>query len=209
MVICRYCSRNFSNNGGLVRHEKHCKSNPDRVQAKISPNAGAKKGNVPWNKGKTTSESHRKSISESLKGRKHSKETKKKLSKIAKERGLGGITEGGGRGMKGRYKGFWCDSSWELAYLIYCLDKNIDINRNTERFPYEYMGENQYYIPDFIVEGEYVEIKGYVTEKWKAKQKYFPHKLRVLYKKDLKKYIDYAVDKYGKDFTKLYEDRDS
>ena len=44
-------------------------------------------------------------------------------------------------GIKGWYKGFWCDSSWELAYVIYNLDHGIEFRRNTEKFEYEYCGK--------------------------------------------------------------------
>lgn len=42
----------MNNAGFLVVHEKHCKQNPNRIQKIKSPNAGAQKGCVPWNKGK-------------------------------------------------------------------------------------------------------------------------------------------------------------
>ena len=34
----------------------------------------------------------------------------------------GGLRHGSGRGKKGWYKGYWCDSTWELAWVIYQLD---------------------------------------------------------------------------------------
>lgn len=49
---CQYCNRKLTNVGSLSLHEKHCKDNPSRVQRERSPNAGAKKGSTPWNKGK-------------------------------------------------------------------------------------------------------------------------------------------------------------
>lgn len=49
---CQYCHRELSNAGALSLHEKHCKDNPNRIQRTRSPNAGAKKGSTPWNKGK-------------------------------------------------------------------------------------------------------------------------------------------------------------
>ena len=45
-----------------------------------------------------------------------------------------------GRGRKGYYKGFYCASTYELAYVIYCLDHNIQIERCKEYFEYEYQG---------------------------------------------------------------------
>jgi hypothetical protein len=48
---CRHCAKVLSNKGGLSIHEKHCHSNPNRVQGIRSPLAGAKKGSTSWNKG--------------------------------------------------------------------------------------------------------------------------------------------------------------
>ena len=63
------------------------------------------------------------------------------------------------------------------------------------------------YIPDWIVNNEYVEIKGYWTEQWQAKLDQFPkeEKLLVLTKTEMQPYIDYVVEKYGKGYIKLYE----
>jgi len=39
--------------------------------------------------------------------------------------GKGGKRIGSGRGKSGWYKGYWCDSSWELAYVIYNIDHDV------------------------------------------------------------------------------------
>lgn len=49
---CQYCSREINNAGSLRAHETVCKENPNAVKKVRSPNAGAKKGQVAWNKGK-------------------------------------------------------------------------------------------------------------------------------------------------------------
>lgn len=62
---------------------------------------------------------------------------------------------------KGLYKNIPCDSSWELAFLIYCLDHNINIKRNKNRFKYQIDGKTHFYYPDFIIDNDtYIEIKG-------------------------------------------------
>ena len=40
---------------------------------------------------------------------------------------------------------------------------------------------------------------------FEAKLKYFDRKIKVLYKDDIKMYLDYVVEKYGNDFTKMFE----
>ena len=112
--------------------------------------------------------------------------------------------KGSGRGKKGTYKGYYCDSSWELAYVIYNLDHNIKFERNEEFFPYEFNGEQHNYKPDFIENGIYVEIKGYFTEQVKAKEKAFPFPLKYLDTNGIKSYIDYVEKVYGKDYIRLY-----
>jgi hypothetical protein len=50
---CIFCGREVKNKGALSNHQMSCKNNPDRVVRTRSPNAGAKKGSVPWNAGKS------------------------------------------------------------------------------------------------------------------------------------------------------------
>ena len=108
----------------------------------------------------------------------------------------------------GTYKGFYCDSSWELAFVIYCLDNNLDIKRNSTSFPYTLDGETRLYFPDFIVGDEdYYEIKGHYTEMDLAKIRDFPFRLTVIDNSSIKPYLNYCISLYGKEFYRLY-DRD-
>jgi len=127
-----------------------------------------------------------------------------KISKAVKGK-TGGIRLGGGRGKKGWYKGYWCDSSWELAYVIYNLEHDIKFERNKEGFEYIFEEEIHKYYPDFILEdGLYIEVKGYITKQVEEKIKQFPYELKVLQLKEMKIYLNYTESKYGKDFVKLY-----
>lgn len=203
-MYCQFCNREINNKGSLKAHEMSCVSNPNRIKHKHSPNAGAQKGSKPWNTGKTGLQTAWNKGMVGLEGTPHTAETKKRLSEVAKERKLGGYVQGSGRGKKGWYKGFFCDSSWELAYVIYCLEHNIDIKRNTEKRKYNWNGETKNYIPDFVVQGTITEVKGYKTEQWLAKLESNPDVI-VLYEKDLQPILDYVKSKYGKDFISLYE----
>ena len=213
MITCLHCSKVFSNKGGLGAHQPYCKSNPDRVQRSKSPNAHAKKGAPNWAKGLTKYTDDRikvhpdkigKRFGISLNG--HTEKTKQRLSVVAKERKLGGYVQGSGRGKKGWYKGYFCDSSWELAYIIYCIDHQIDIHRNNIRRTYMWKDKVRNYIPDFVVNGTLVEIKGWKTEQWLAKLAANPD-IVVLYENDMKPILQYVVDTYGNDYIKLYEGR--
>jgi hypothetical protein len=121
----------------------------------------------------------------------------------------GGLKKGSSRGKCGWYKGYWCDSSYELAYVIYNLDHNIKFYRNNKGFPYIHNGLERKFFPDFYKEDSYIEIKNFHSSETDEKIRQFPLKIEILYKEDLKKEIlPYVISKYGKDFIKLYENKE-
>jgi hypothetical protein len=109
----------------------------------------------------------------------------------------GGYRKGAARGKSGYYKGIWCDSTYELVYLIYNLDNGIDIRRNTLKFPYSHNGKNHEYIPDFRVNGELVEIKNFWTEVVQVKLECVPEKISILYYDELEEMMQFVDEKYG------------
>lgn len=116
----------------------------------------------------------------------------------------GGYREGSGRGKQGWYKGIHCDSSWELAYLVYHLDHNLYIERCKEKRQYVWNNKQHTYYPDFITDDGIIEIKGYSTDQWKSKEEQNSD-VKVLYKNEIKPYLDYVTNTYGTDFIKLYD----
>jgi hypothetical protein len=137
----------------------------------------------------------------------HKENEKRKYHSECWKKSSGGFREGSSRGKSGRYKGYWCDSSWELAWVIYNIDHKIKFKRNTIGFEYEYENKKSLFYPDFIIDGDYIEIKNYNSKRLDAKLKFFPHKIEVLYKKDLKYIFDYVIEKYGKKYIDLYEQK--
>ena len=109
----------------------------------------------------------------------------------------------------GTYKGIHCDSSWELAYVMYNLDNGIEFERCRDHFTYyDKNGKSHEYFPDFVQDGEYIEIKNYSTETVELKLQAVidkGHKIKVLYKKDISPYISYAKNTYGKQYYNLYD----
>lgn len=115
----------------------------------------------------------------------------------------------------GYYKGFYCASTWELAFLIYCLEENIPIERCRKMFTYFYRNKMHRYIPDWYLADtkEYVEIKGdrpdlnYEIIKLKgdsvinAGEKYL-----YIDSSNMSFYIDYCKNKFKiKNLKHLYE----
>ncbi len=206
LYICEYCGKGFKKYGiwnhVLVKHEG---GHNNLSNLKIDP----------WNKGLTKETSKKVRITaEKLKekyrngelphlgsGKKYSEKTLEKM-----RANCGGCRKGSGRGKSGWYKGYWCDSSWELAFVIYNLEHGIEFKRNTERFEYEFEGKKRKYIPDFILnDGSYVEIKGFLDNKSKVKIETFKGSLKVLLKDSMKDYLNYVVAKYGNDYYMKYD----
>jgi hypothetical protein len=130
---------------------------------------------------------------------------REKLSQVARRRGLGGYERGSGRGKKGWYRDYWCDSSYELVFVAWALDHEVPFQRNLEFFPYEYLGKVMRWTPDFVLaDGTYIEIKGYLTDQSRAKFEYFYRPLRVFTQADLRPMFEYVWQTYGRNVVALY-----
>ena len=77
----------------------------------------------------------------------------------------------------------------ELEYAKWLDDNNIKWRRPKEKFVYKFEEKEHYYTPDFylIDTEEYIEIKGYETEKGRCKWRDIPFKLRVIKGEELYK----------------------
>ncbi len=211
-IKCIYCGKEYTKKGiGTHIWRNHEKG--------VGWNAN-NKNRKAWNKGLTketcvslqkTSNTYLQGIKEgriipSFLGKKHSEETRKKWSKNPN---MGGLRKGSGRGIKGWYKEFYCRSTWELAWLVFQIDNGIKVEKCNECFPYFIDGKQHLYYPDFVINGVYYEIKGYRDERVKEKILQFPSNKKLILiegKKEIKQYLDYAVEKYGKEFwTSLYK----
>ena len=123
-----------------------------------------------WNKGLSPSVEQVEKMRSSLVGKSWnasdaSRESKRlKMTEIMRKHG--GYRPGSGRGQKtlwvdrlGRRVHF--DSSYELRFAK-LLDKHkVTWSRNIDRFAYAIDATHHSYTPDFVVEGRYVEVKGF------------------------------------------------
>lgn len=205
---CLFCEKYSENSGAIAIHQKYCELNPNRILYVKPPNFN--KGKIPWNKGLTKNDERIAKMTEKANATKNvrtyevKKSTRELLSQLAKKNNFGGYTENGGKGKKGRYAGIWCHSSWELAFVLYHVDNGIKIEKCKEYRTYNFEGKIRKYYPDFVINGKIYEIKGWKTKQWDAKMRENPDVI-VLYRDDIKPFLEYAINKYGKDFVELYE----
>lgn len=132
-----------------------------------------------------------------------SQETRDKI-RVAVTGKTGGWRNFGGNGKKGVYKELIYQSSWELAWLIYNFEHGNIPTRIS--FHIKYINENgklSKYFPDFELNGEYYEIKGFWSNKTELKLQAAKDqniKIKLLTKTEIKPYLEYAISKYGKEF---------
>ena len=193
---CQFCGKMCKNKNSLSNHERQCKQNPDGQRSYF---VQYNNEHEVWNKGLT-------------------KETSTGVQKQAKSlqewyrehpnHNLGGFKQLTARKCKyGVYKGFVCDSGWELAFLMYHLDHGNEIQRNTIAFEYVVNNKVHLYYPDFIIDGVYYEIKGIYREfdRDKINQFLADKKLIVIDKLSIDPYIRYCKKTYGNNFEELYD----
>ena len=195
---CCFCGKTCISQNSLVQHEMRCKDNPNRIKTEISGfnQVGSREA---WNRGLTKEDN--KSIQKQSDSLKEWYEENPCHS-------LGGYIPTSARKCKyGTYKGFYCDSGWELAFLIYNLDANVNITRCSDYFEYEYSGKYHKYYPDFIIEDVYYEIKGIYRPEDHSKIEQFPKdkQIVVIDSSNIYKYVKYCELTYGKDFASLYD----
>lgn len=125
---------------------------------------------------------------------------------VNKYAATGGYRKNSGRGKSGYYKGIYCNSTYELQWVIYHIDHNIPVQRFKG---YLTDGTKKYY-PDFIDPNnnkKIIEIKGFADKNDLAKKIKIAidsgYEIEVLFKEHLKYIFDYVKIHYG--HKKIYE----
>lgn len=131
------------------------------------------------------------------------------------------------------YKGMNFDSSWEVAYFIYNEDFNIPTIRSPQSIEYFLREESHHYFPDFLVGNQLIEIKSsamlnpdyslkphfkhlnkckteeekqYLYDLCAAKTQCMrENNVQILSRKEIKPYLKYIKDTYGKDYLKQFK----
>ena len=202
--ICQFCGRICKNHNSLINHERLCKQNPNAM--KPTGFVGKSQiGRTAWNKGLTKEADARVAKNtESVKayyethtgswlGKQHTAESKRKIALSVAGNTRGNLSK------KGYYKGIYCGSSYELAYVIYNLDHNIVFTRCDRYYEYDYKGKKHLYFPDFeLNDGTIIEVKGYHTDLVDIKAAAVNDRaIKVLYKKDLQAQLNYVCNTYN------------
>jgi hypothetical protein len=169
---CSFCQKVFTNKIGLGNHQIRCPENPNRVI-------------------QTLTENGRKKIIESNKSVKWDPIRREKHSasmKIAVENNPESYTSANrGRTKQIEIDGIKLQGQWEVDFYLWAKGKGLNPQRPTHGFKYTWNGERTYY-PDFYITSLnlYVEVKGYETDRDRAKWLHFPEKLCIIKEKEIK-----------------------
>jgi hypothetical protein len=188
---CSFCGELHSKYG-IKNHERHCHSNPNRVQG---INNFHKDGKT-WNKGLTKETDSRvakgvskwrqnylegkfKNWSQGLTKENDSRIARlsNKTSETIKEKVKNGEWHCSfSKSRSYQYKGVTLHGSWELNFVKYLDKKSIEWKRPNKSFQYFWNNEYHEYFPDlYLPEFDlYLEIKGYPTERDICKWEQFP-----------------------------------
>ena len=197
-MFCQFCNRKGKSNNSNTQHEIRCKENPNRIIVIPSYGMTGKKGRNQFLKAKdlglpapVVSEETRRKLSEI--GKKHiwteeKREQLRQSMRRAVENNPNSYTSSNrGRTKQIEYNGIKFQGNWELEFYKWAEAAGLAPERPNEGFKYEWNGIRTYF-PDFYIPSMdlYVEVKGYETERDRAKWLQFPKKLRIIKEKEIK-----------------------
>lgn len=197
---CKFCWKECKNQNSLRNHERLCKSNPDRQI--VTSSTIEKRRQTINNNPKRKGTNHYTKAQELGRSVVISDETRTKLRNAGKnavwddnrrrihsevmKKAVENHPESYTSSNRGRTKQYTIDGinlqgRWELDFYSWCKSNCVLIERNYKHFHYEWNGIRKYF-PDFYIPilDLYIEIKGYETDRDKAKWRDFPVKLKVI-----------------------------
>ncbi len=182
---CKYCDKQTKSRNANTQHEIRCKSNPDRIIVKPSYGMLGKKGANQYTYGAVMSEETREKISVTSAAQIWTEE-RRNNHRAAMRRAVVEYPEAYNSGNRGRTRQIIIDNiklqgQWEVDFYLWAKENGLNPQRPTEGFKYEWNGIRTYY-PDFYIPGMdlYIEVKGYETDRDRAKWLQFPKKLRII-----------------------------
>lgn len=192
MLLCKYCQKECKNVNSLRNHERLCRYNPNRIisQKWIDSQSKKKKSNQWSNPNYKIKDSTRQKLSETSSKIVWDDDRRLRHSnamKLAVENHPESYTSSNrGRTKQIIVDGIKFQGKWELEFYQYCKSNDIQIERSNEWFEYEWNGARKYF-PDFYLSEKdlYIEVKGYETERDRAKWSSFPKQLKIIRKDDI------------------------
>lgn len=170
---CVYCGKIIVNKLALGNHQTRCSMNPNRKLQVQTPAGKAR--SIAKNKERIWTDEMRLNHSASMK-------------QAVKENPESYTSSNRGRTKQIIVDGIKLQGQWEVDFYLWAKEKGLNPKRPDRAFKYSWNGE-RFYHPDFYIESLnlYVEVKGYETDRDRAKWSQFPEKLVVIKSAEIKK----------------------
>lgn len=167
---CKYCSKEYVNRSGYSNHVRRCPLNPERIIESLTLEGKEKvrKSTIEQNKRQWADPEFRKKHQQSMK-------------RAVQENPESYSSSNRGRTKQIIVDGIKLQGQWEVDFYLWAKAAGLCPVRPTKAFQYSWNGERWYH-PDFYISSldAYVEVKGYETDRDRAKWLTFPEKLFII-----------------------------
>lgn len=192
---CQYCNRVAKSQNSQRQHEIRCNLNPNKIIVKPSYGMLGKKGANQYTHGAVMSLETKQKIS-SATTKQNIKRWSDPANKLKHSESMKQAVENNPESYsssnRGRTKqiivdGIKLQGQWEVDFYLWAKEAGLNPKRPTESFVYNWNGIRSYF-PDFYIESldMYVEVKGYETDRDRAKWSQFPKKLCIIKEAEIK-----------------------
>lgn len=190
---CNFCNREFTVKSRLTVHLRSCSKNPDRVPGFWETDEYKQKQSKIRLAHPPMPAETRKKLSEAAVRNQRTPEYRQKQSLRMKQAVLDHPESYSDKNVVGRSKHFEVNgvrfnSTWEYIVAQYLDLHNIKWTRKgIKPIPYLWNDAWHLYFPDFLIETDniYIEVKGYETERDRAKWQYSDKPVLVIKKKEV------------------------
>ena len=167
---CKYCDKHYTNKSGLSNHERRCSDNPNRVIETLS-DAGRgiiSAASIRSNKQRWSDAEYVSKFRDSMRS-------------AVNENPDSYTSANRGRTKQYIVDGIKLQGKWEVDFYTWARDSGLQPKRPSKGFSYVWHGKRTYY-PDFYLPtlDAYVEVKGYETDRDRAKWGQFPETLLII-----------------------------
>ena len=173
---CQFCNRQTDSKISNSNHQRRFPSNPNRIMEVLTP-AGReviRQQTIAQNK---------RQWSDPSVILKH----KASMKRVAKEKPESYSSSNRGRTKQIIVDGIKLQGQWEVDFYLWAKETGLNPIKPSTGFSYVWNGERTYY-PDFYINSLdlYIEVKGYETDRDRAKWLHFPEKLRIIKEAEIK-----------------------
>lgn len=172
---CKFCKKEYSNRSGYSNHIRRCPQNPGRIIEKLTAEGKERIRQC-------TIEQNKKQWSDNDFRLRH----KKSMQNAVESNPASYTSSNRGRVKQIIVDGVKLQGQWEVDFYNWAKENNLSPERPTRAFRYEWNGERWYH-PDFYIPSLnlYVEVKGYETDRDRAKWNCFPENLVIIRNKEI------------------------